>query len=66
MWSDGETIENLIIDGGKIGLNTSVVTGCLLPTDEKFHYAIIMLLLHYSSRVEDVPEHILHPARLPT
>jgi hypothetical protein len=40
VWSDGETIENGIINDGKAGLNTSVVTDCLLPTDEKFHYAL--------------------------
>jgi hypothetical protein len=43
VWSDGETIENGIINARKIGLNTSVVTVCLLPRDGKFHYALCTL-----------------------
>ena len=38
VWSCGETIENGILNARKIGLNTSVVKGCLLPADGKFHY----------------------------
>ena len=38
-WCTDQVIENGVINVRKMRLNTSVVTECLLPTDDKFNYA---------------------------